>query len=447
MRNLTVGNINKNFLFFSIPLILSSVLSSSFTLINSAIAGAYLGDNGLAAVGCCSTFISLISTGILAGYTVGNSIRVAMLFGSGNNDGIKSNYRFNQLFLAASTLVLAIVVFLCSDFILDLLNVETAIYDAAKKYMVITFFGLFIGKINENTMYTLNALGVTSVTVYVSILNAVATIIGNIVSVTILNWGVVGIALSTIFANVIVYVFYTFKMNVCFKEMGVYKSKVKLSFRELKDGAKYTVPSMAQQLSIYAANFIISPAINALGSGAIAGNSIATQIRGYIGCVYHGSARTLCNFSAQCVGGKKISLIRKGVKIGLAQGALFTAPIVFALMLFPTPVASLFFKEATSEGLEVTVTYLRYHLIFVFLHVFVNVFHSFFKGIGKAKLLLVLTVIGSVSQAVFGVIFMNYYGVYGIYIGWALAWLLEGTLIGIMYFNGRWEKDVSIHKV
>lgn len=60
MKDLTSGNIYKAFFLFSIPLILSSILSQAFGIIDTSIAGLFLGSKGLAALGASSSAIVVV---------------------------------------------------------------------------------------------------------------------------------------------------------------------------------------------------------------------------------------------------------------------------------------------------------------------------------------------------------------------------------------------------
>ena len=81
MKDLTKGNIYKTFILFAIPLILSGVLSQCYNLIDTVIAGKYLGDTGLAAIGSTSAFVTFCSS-IFWGFANGASVQIASLFGA-----------------------------------------------------------------------------------------------------------------------------------------------------------------------------------------------------------------------------------------------------------------------------------------------------------------------------------------------------------------------------
>ena len=81
MKDMINGNIYKTFFLFSIPMILSSVLSQAFGIINTSMAGIFLGSKGLAALGATSAVIDVMNS-IFLGFSVGVGVYMASFFGA-----------------------------------------------------------------------------------------------------------------------------------------------------------------------------------------------------------------------------------------------------------------------------------------------------------------------------------------------------------------------------
>ena len=62
MKDLTQGNIFKTFFLFGLPLVLSGLLSQTYNVVDTAIAGRFLGEQGLAAIGATSPLITFLSS-------------------------------------------------------------------------------------------------------------------------------------------------------------------------------------------------------------------------------------------------------------------------------------------------------------------------------------------------------------------------------------------------
>ena len=81
MKDLTSGNIYKNFFVFALPMVLAGVLSQMYHTIDTIIAGKLIGDSALAAIGATSPFVSFTNS-FFWGYSCGVGIYVANLFGA-----------------------------------------------------------------------------------------------------------------------------------------------------------------------------------------------------------------------------------------------------------------------------------------------------------------------------------------------------------------------------
>ena len=442
MKDLTRGNIYKTFILFAIPLVLSGVLSQCYNLIDTVIAGKFLGDNGLAAIGCTAAFISF-SSSIFWGYAAGASIHIAALFGARKYKDIKAAVYHNLGTLTAASVAFGLLVVLCDDWILRFLQVDASIYTDAKLYLDIYIIGFFLLLLSNNFVHIMNAFGLSSYPFYMSLVSAVLNITGNILSVTVFKMGVVGIALSTLIAALAVDLCYLYKLRNCFKEMGVLETKVTFDVEIIKKISIIALPCSAQQLIMYIAGLVIAPMVNGINSSASAAYTVVQQIYNLNATIYQNSSKTLSNYTAQCVGAGKTDQLKKGVRVGAVQGIAFVAVPILICMFCAKPVCSIFFPAGyAGEGLNYAVMFSRVYLPFVVFNVINNLFHSFYRGTASMKLLVLLTTTGAVARIIFSMIFIPGYGMQGMYIGWILSWIAESILAIASFLSGIWKKNL-----
>ena len=79
-QDLTVGNINKKFWAFAIPLMLGNVMQQFYNLVDTWVVGKYIGDNALAAVGSSYSLMTFL-TSVILGLCLGSSAFIAMAYG------------------------------------------------------------------------------------------------------------------------------------------------------------------------------------------------------------------------------------------------------------------------------------------------------------------------------------------------------------------------------
>ena len=141
MKDLTQGNIYKVFIFFAIPLVLSGLLSQAYGVINTMIAGKFLGEDGIAAIGSTNSFTELISS-VFWGFSAGFSVFVARLFGAKDYAEMKTSIYSNCIFMAITIFAIAVSAVILIRPIFSFLKVDARIYRDAAIYYRVYLLGL-----------------------------------------------------------------------------------------------------------------------------------------------------------------------------------------------------------------------------------------------------------------------------------------------------------------
>ncbi|MBO5454654.1 MAG: oligosaccharide flippase family protein [Clostridia bacterium] len=443
MRDLTKGNIYKTFIIFAIPLVFSGLLSTAFNVINGIIAGKLLGEQGMAATGSTSALITFVSA-ICWGYTGGLAIYIAMLFGAGKYERLKSTLVTNTLLQVIVMFIICVLFVVFKNRVFDFLSIDTAVRKDAGIYFGIYMAGLVLILMNNHGLSILNAFGMSKYPFYMAILAAVIHISGTFICIKLLGMGVEGLAVSALTGAGVVDICYFFKIKKCFKEMGD-TGKIKLDMSTVKRTVSFAIPVTFQQMIMYLSSFLISPMINAIGSQATVAYSVALKIYDVNAGVYQNSSKTLSNYAAQSVGAEQYSNLKKGVRVGFLQGLVFIAPFLIVSAVFAEPVCRMFFpKGAASEALTMAVTFVQLFLPLVIFNMVNNLFHSFFRGVKAMGNLVFLTAFGSASKLVLTLLLIPEMGMNGVWMGWVLSWITEAVAAVIIYRFGTWRKKYNL---
>lgn len=437
MKDLTEGNIHKTFILFAIPLVLSGLLSQAYSVIDTVIAGKFLGEEGLAAIGATAPFISFVSS-FFWGYSTGASIYVARLFGAREYDRIRQTVWSQLLFLAFLAIVIAAIAVAGRNVIFDFLKIEESLRDAAFRYFGIYIGGLFLIMMTFHAVYFLNAMGSSSFPFWMSLLSAVINIGGNILSVTVLGLGVEGLALASVFAALVVSICYVFRFRAAFRSLGC-AGRCRLSFRHIRLSLSYSIPVALQQMAMYFAGMVLSPIVNGIGTSATAAYTVVARVYDVNAGIYQNSAKTLGNYVAQCMGAEKADRIPKGLKAALAQGLLFLVPVLMVCVFFPEEICMLFFRgEELGESFTLAVLFARVYLPFILFNMVNNLFHNLFRGVKRMGLLMASTFFGAAVRIVASAILAVPYGMAGFYAGWVISWIAEVIFCLVVWFTGKW---------
>ena len=195
-KDLTVGKPSTILWQFCLPLVGSILFQQLYNIADSLVAGKFIGENALAAVGN-SYEITLIFIAFAFGCNIGCSVIVSQLFGAKDFKTMKTAV-YTTLIASA---VLCGVLMLCGltlcDSLLNLINTPPEIIADSKLYLDIYIFGLpFMFYYNVSTG-VFSAMGDSKTPFIFLAASSTSNIVVDILFVKALNMGVAGVAWAT----------------------------------------------------------------------------------------------------------------------------------------------------------------------------------------------------------------------------------------------------------
>ena len=135
------GPILSKMLWFSIPLMFSSVLQLLFNAADIVVVGRWAGDNSLAAVGSNTALIGLL-TNLFIGLSVGANTLAAKYYGARDREELHRVVHTSVLLSILSGLLLAVVGVFGAKTILIWMQTPDNVLDLAALYLRIYFLGM-----------------------------------------------------------------------------------------------------------------------------------------------------------------------------------------------------------------------------------------------------------------------------------------------------------------
>ena len=438
MKDLTSGNIYKSFFLFSIPLILSSLLSQCFDIINTAMAGQWLGSIGLAATTAPAAVID-VSNSLFYGFGMGVGVVIASVFGSKDYSKCKNLILSNLVLLLAISSLIAIFEAIFYAPIFNFLKIEDIIYDETRIYFFFLLINMPFSLSRIYLIYASNAIGVTTFPLVVSIVQSVINVLGNLLGLAVFDMGVAGIGIATVVSNLVGFSMYIIRFRMYFKEMGVHKERFRFSWKYVRMSLPSAAPNSAQQFAMYLVGLLIAPIRNSLGYLALAALSIVSRIQGFISMFYGFCARTAANYIPQCIGAKKYDKVKKSIGVAFVQSFAYFIPLFLAVWIFPEAICGLFVNSETEpEVIKNVIEYIRLFMPFMLIHTVSTIFHSVFRGIKSNQHLFISTTLGSLVGVVAAFFLCPIMGITGFYLQAIIGWAAECIYIAVVYFTGLW---------
>ena len=201
-NNMTQGGISKALLRFAVPLILSSLFQQLYTLVDSVVVGNCVGEAALAAIGAASP-VSMIFISLITGLTMGVTILVSQYYGAGEKRRIQKAAGTFVVSLVALAAVLSALGIALVRVLLQWTHTPADILPDAQRYLwIILVGGPFLTAYNVYGSL-LRGVGDSRTPLYAMILATVVNIILDLALVMALGWGVAGVAVATVVAQLL----------------------------------------------------------------------------------------------------------------------------------------------------------------------------------------------------------------------------------------------------
>ncbi len=448
LEKLYEGNMQKKYLMFAIPLILSALLSQSYNFINSMMIGKLIGSEAFAATAVTAELIELLNS-IFFGYLAGIGIYVSVLFGRNEYGKMLNVIKMNFLLEAVFALIISLVCNLFCKQIFDILNVNEEVYKNAEIYFKIYTWGYLVFQFNWGFTYISNGMGLTKIPLLFSVITGILNIALNYLFLSVLNKGIGYSALATVISSLITTLIYFCIYIKMLKNMGIKLSGMRINKVLLINSADYGMPTMFQQMVMYACTALVSPLTNTCATAAISGYAVANKARSLIAAIYQNSGKANTTFVAQTMGAGKIDKIKKGIIIGVTQGLVFFGITMVLFMLFADEFTALFLDpEKDAESIKVSVNMIRFLFPLMFFNVFNNLFHGIFRAVGSGRLMFISTLIYAVSYVIYAYVLFSLLPyetrIYSVHLALGMAYITEVIFATYIFVTGKWKTSEYI---
>lgn len=339
------GNLYKNILSFSVPLMLSNLLQVLFNMADIAVVGRFAGALALGAVGSTSTLI-LLFTGILIGLGAGINVVTAYFLGAKKHkDAAEAMHTALLLCLIISGTV-AIAALALSESILSLMGTKSELLSGAVLYFRIYMLGLPALSLYNFGNAVLSALGDTRrPLIFLSIAGAI-NIILNLFFVLVLHMSEDGVAAASAISQ---YVSAILVLLALFRGVGILKLRlcdVKLNVDKARKILKIGIPSGFQYAIFAFANVFIQTGVNTFDAAMVAGNAAAANADPLIYDIMAAFYTACSSFIAQNAGAGNKKRVLRSYFVSTLYAFLTGLVLGCAALLFSRQFLSLF---ATDE--------------------------------------------------------------------------------------------------
>jgi putative MATE family efflux protein len=441
-NDLTRGSILKNILYLAFPLMISSSLQTTQSLIDMFWVGK-LGSASIAAVAASGTIL-MVLVPLIFGIGTGTVALVSQNIGAKRQKAADSVAMQSVILSLIGASILAIVGFIYAPDMLRVLGAEPEVVLIGTHYLRILFLGgvtmflLFLGS------STLQGTGDMIIPMIVMVMANVLNIILDpifIFGIGFPRMGTSGAALATVISqavscSVVLYVLVKGHSHVHLR-LNELKVKPKVMARILKIG----IPSSLQLFFRMAMGIVLMGIVASFGTYALAAYGIGMRLQMATLMPAFALGTTAAAMVGQNLGAGKVKQAQKSALIatGLDWVIMITLGIIF--FVFAGNIISIFDK--TKEVILIGTSYFRITALFYSFIAFGLVLNRALGGAGDTFVPMLITFVSLwIVQVPLALILPRYtrLGLNGVWWAIVIAMITNSTLIVFWFFTGRWKK-------
>ena len=443
-NELTRGPVLKSLLWFAIPMILGDLLQQCYNVADTLIVGRFLGADALAAVGSAFSLMTFL-TSILLGLSMGSGVVFSIRYGQGDIQGLKERIYASFLLLAGMTVVLNILVFAGTDWIIWFMKVPDEIQGYMKDYLVVIFAGLAGIFLYNYFASLLRALGNSKVPLLFLAVSAILNIFLDLWFVLGLKRGVAGAAEATVISQYVsgigiaVYAFLKFPL---IRPQG---EKIRIRLSCMKEIISFSALTCIQQSVMNLGILMVQGRVNSFGPAVMAAFAAAVKIDAFAYMPVQDFGNAVSTFIAQNYGAGQEERIRKGLKYSILTSMAFCLFITTGIWLLARPLMLLFVDAGETAIIAEGVRYLHIEGTFYCGIGCLFLLYGLYRAVGKPGMSVVLTIISLGTRVIlaYALSAIPEIGVVGIWWSVPIGWFLA-DLTGLAYY---WKKRHTLFRI
>lgn len=431
------GNIWKQLLFFSIPLVLGNIFQQLYNAVDSIIVGNFVGSQALAAVTSSSPVINMLIS-FFMGLSIGAGVVISRYFGANDRQGVSDSIHTSMAIIILAGIAMTFIGVLLTPYILQWVGVPQDVMSDSIVYLKIYFYGIVGVMIYNMGSGVLRALGDSKTPLYFLIFSSVVNIVLDYAFVVYLHMGVSGVAWATLISQCLSALLVCLLMMKGNASYQLRLRQLKIHPSTLSEVIRVGLPSGVQNAIVSFSNVIVQSNINAFGSTAMAGCGAYTKIDGFAILPVTSYSMAITTFTGQNIGAGRFDRVRQGTKVCLTLSLITTLLISLLLFLFGDTALSIF----TSDPAVINYGHIMLTLLVpgYFLLAISHAISGVLRGANRAAtaMIIVISCWCGLRMAWILTSVPIFHSIHVVLLGWPISWLVS-TIIFILYYRrGHW---------
>ena len=423
-KSMLEGPLFVNIIFYTVPIILTSVLQLLFNAADLVIVGRFCGSLSVAAVGA-TTYLTNLLVNFFVGLSVGAGVTVAHGIGSDQEEEVRRTVHTTLPMALVSGAILTIVGVTCSEMFLRWMDTPESVLPLSAVYMKICFGGVTFTMVYNFCAAILRAVGDTRSPLVFLTFAGILNVLMNLFFVRVLDMNVAGVALATTLSQgisaVLVVMTLMRRRDACCLEL----KKMRFYGLQMKKILRIGMPAGIQSALFSVSNVLVQSSMNSFGEIFVSGTAAAANIEGFLYASLNAYHQTAVNFVGQNVGAGQYDRVRKIFWICLGSVTVTGIALSGAVCIFGCQLLSFYITdslEAIGYGL------FRFYSVasLYFLCGMMDVTTGAIRGMGASLVPMVISLLGACGFRILWIaaVFPRWQTPEGLFLCYPLSWII-----------------------
>ena len=441
---MTTGSPAKLILRFTWPLLLGNLMQQLYNIVDSIVVGQFVGHTALAAVGTTFPVVFLMIS-LFIGLGTGATVIISQYYGAEDQKNVKRTIDTIYLTMLGVAIPLTAIGILLARPLLILIDTPADVLPQATTYMQIIFAGLIASFGFNVNNGILQGLGDSRSPLLFLGIATVLNIILDLFFVLVFNWGVMGVALATIIAQLVAFGFSIWHINRNQEFIRISPRGLNPSRRILWKSVRIGLPTGLQNVSFSLGTMVLQRLINGYQSEFMAGFIAANRIDTLSFLPMMSFSIAITTFVGQNIGAGQIERARKGVRSAVLLSTIVCLVICPIILIFARPLLMMFNDDPLV--IESGLAYLNRVIPFFVLLSLLFILSGALRGAGETMIPLFSSV-GSLWIARLPVAYLlaHYAGRDSLFFSFPIGFAIGLAIVVPYYLSGRWLKKSLVEQ-
>ncbi len=440
-HDMTSGSIWRSLLGFSIPIMISNLVQSTYNAVDMLFVGRFTGTESLAAVSVCGPIMNVMII-TLSGMSAGVLVVISGLLGAGDIKQAQDAAHTSVALYALMAAVMTVLGLLFVPQILRLVQTPAAAMPEAKRYLYTVFAGT-VFTFGYNLIGALQrGLGNAAASMSFVIISSAANIALDAVFIVWLGMGAFGAALGTVLSQVAAFVIGTVQFTRGGAALRLSARAVRFHKKHLKNILLFGVPTALNEVMVNLAMLTVSGVANSFGLASSAAYGVGSRINSLAIFTDGAMNQTMSAYASQNIGAGR----QKRALEGLWKAIILSAGAALGTSLLVLGFASEFSACFDSDPavIEQSAAFLRVTVWSYPLFATVGPLIGFIRGTGNVEASLLVGVVAQLCCRVpASFLFSRWMGFPGVGVA-----VLVGPLVSVSIYlwyilTRRWHRGLA----